>query len=120
MTSKHKRTVALVCADLAGSDTLDVVQLPHPRGEEKVLFARQGGRWLELQRRKAEFGAWFVNDAAHSGDGLVTATPYDPRLSILALLTASETRSKFVPLDQALRRVILLGARRGAASRLRL
>ena len=74
--------------------------LPHPRGGEPALFARSGDALVELQRSKSDHGAWFVDDAAHAGAGVVVATPYDARLSLLSVLTTSATRRQFVPLEQ--------------------
>jgi len=74
--------------------------LPHPRGGEPALFARSGNALVELQRSKSDHGAWFVDDAAHAGAGVVVATPYDARLSLLSVLTTSATRRQFVPLEQ--------------------
>ena len=73
--------------------------LPHPRGEP-ALFARSGNALVELQRAESDHGAWFVDDAAHAGAGVVVATPYDARLSLLSVLTTSATRRQFVPLEQ--------------------
>ena len=74
--------------------------LPHPRGGEPALFARSGDALVELQRSKSDHGAWFVDDAAHAGAGVVVATPYDARLSLLSVLTTSASRRQFVPLEQ--------------------
>ena len=97
----RKRKIGLVCDELAAGAALEATSLPHPRGVDKVLFAASGRRLLELQRRTADYGSWFVDDGVLSETGVVLATPYDARFSVLALLTeAAETRTKFAPLDQ--------------------
>ena len=96
-----KRKIALVCGDVSRDESLTCVSLPHPRGLEKVLFVRRGTKLLELQRKSAEFGSWFVDDAVHSDSGVVLATPYDARLTVLSLLTGKpDVREKWQPLEQ--------------------
>ena len=95
------RALVLFSAARAPADNeVRTLVLPHPRGGEPALFARSGNALVELQRSKSDHGAWFVDDAAHAGAGVVVATPYDARLSLLSVLTTSATRRQFVPLEQ--------------------
>ena len=98
-----KRKIAFVSdATLQAGDKLEALRLPHPRGVDEVLFARRGARLLELQRKTAAFGAWFVDDGVVSETGVVLATPYDARFSLLAILNGrpADLRGKFAPLEQ--------------------
>ena len=70
-----KRKIAFVSdATLQAGDKREALRLPHPRGVDEVLFARRGARLLELQRKTASFGAWFVDDGVVSETGVVLAT----------------------------------------------
>eukprot|EP01010_Urceolus_cornutus_P000677 NODE_1193_length_1047_cov_266.195391_g915_i0.p1 GENE.NODE_1193_length_1047_cov_266.195391_g915_i0~~NODE_1193_length_1047_cov_266.195391_g915_i0.p1 ORF type:complete len:314 (+),score=84.46 NODE_1193_length_1047_cov_266.195391_g915_i0:90-1031(+) len=67
-------------------DGMQILTLAHPKSKVEMKFALLGGRLLEIQKRKAPFAAWLINNTVAEDGSLFVATAVDPLFFLLPVL----------------------------------